>query len=130
MHFTAKAKETLAYLLTLDMPDTVYVEVGASGHISAQCPTQAAVREFRAMFGGGAMWAKEYQPSSKWWIYDTTLPNGIQVHIYACTEAPPTCKAIIEEIEVEEKVPVQWETKMVKKERVRWECGGGEELQS
>ena len=127
MHFTEKAKSTLEYLLKLAVPESVYIEVDTNGHMAAQCPTQSIVREFRAAFGAGVVWKKAYQQGNECWTYDATLPNGIEVHVYACLEAPPTCKAIVEEIEVEEKVPVEWVTKVVKKERVRWECGGDEE---
>jgi|SRR5437016_12242393 len=126
MRLTAAAKSTLKYLLAIDVPESTWIDVDPGGHISAQCPTQLDVRGLRAAFGAGVVWKKAYAEESAWWTYDTTLPGGIQVHVYACKEAPPTCKAIVEEIEVEEKVPVEWVTKVVKKERVRWDCGSGE----
>ena len=127
MHFTKAAKSTLKYLLKLDVPESAYIDVDTDGYIAAQCPTQAAVREFRAAFGGGVVWTKAYDEAMQWWTYDATLPSDIQMHVYACKEAPPMCKAIVEEIEVEEKVPMKWVTKVVKKKRARWECGGDEE---
>ena len=129
MHFTAKAKSTLEYLLRLDVPESAFIDVDTDGRVAAQCATQAAVRELRAAFGAAVVWIKAHANDMQWWTYDTTLPNGIAVHVYACREAPPTCKAIVEEIEVEEKVPVEWVTKVVKKERVRWDCSG-EEVQA
>jgi hypothetical protein len=44
------------------------------------------------------------------------------LRIFGCYEAPPTCRAIEEEYETTEKVPVAWEEQTVTKTRVRWEC--------
>lgn len=129
MHFNTATKATLQYLLTLDLPESTAIAVEADGSVSSQCPTQDAVRRLRAAFGGGVVWHKGYVEGLNWWEYNATLPNGIRVHIYACREAPPTCTAIVETYEEDECVPVQFETRRVTKERVRWDCSGAPEVQ-
>src|SRR5438128_11094344 len=98
MHFTAKAKSTLEYLLRLDVPESAFIDVDTDGRVAAQCATQAAVRELRAAFGAAVVWIKAHANDMQWWTYDTTLPNGILIHIYPSTAAAPTCRAVVEEI--------------------------------
>ncbi len=90
------------------------------------CATQADVRAIRAAFPG-TIWTKRYEQECGWWSYTGTSPAGHAVAIFACREAPPTCRAIVEMVEVEEQVPVKFETRLVTKERVRWECGDAKE---
>lgn len=95
--------------------------------IEFQCATQDEVKALRACFPG-AIWHKTWEPDVKWWTYRATIKdaNGepINLYIYACREAPPTCKAIVEKVVVMRQVPVAFEEREVIEERITWDCGG------
>lgn len=105
------------------LPEGTFIDVNRD-LIDFQAYTQAAVRGIRVAFGGGLVWQKVYSPNTKWWEYSTTLANGFGVRIYACYEAPATCKAIEEQVKVIENVPIAWEEREVTKTVVRWDCSG------
>jgi hypothetical protein len=123
MKMTARTREILAVLLTMDVPEDIYisVEFPIDYDLSAQCNSQADVRRFRALFPG-TFWRKIRPSPGGSWSYTGAAPNGWSIYIYACAEAPPACRAIDEEIEVEEDVPVTFERRTVRKMVRRWEC--------
>lgn len=126
MIINQKTRELLPRLLPklLELPEGQHFDVRFDGYLEMQCWTQAAVKAARACFPG-VVWAKSYEGGElDWWEY-RGLWGGVPVKIYACQEAPPTCRLIEEEIEVEEEVPVAWEKKPVKKVVAKWECGDG-----
>lgn len=133
MRFFPEMRPILAYMVK-HFPDDVYFDIGADGKVGIQANTQAAVRQARAAFPG-VIWKKTYSEGCAWWEYDGTVerrrgffaePLKFDVHIYACHEAPPTCVARIEEVEVEEQVPVQFAKRIVRKQVIRWDCSGEE----
>ena len=113
------------------LPVGQHFDVDSDGaKIGFQAHDQKAVREVFAAFPG-AIWKKTYHADLAWWDYDCKY-EGFRLHIYACAEAPPTCRAIIEDYQVEELVPigrvnVEYEKKMVTKQRIRYECGPDEQ---
>ena len=125
MTLTPRTREVLAWLIssgTLDrLPDQQHIDIGCGHQIQLQCRTRDAARKVRTVFGAGS-WHKEYRQECNWWEFTTTLPNGMIVCIYACQEAPPTCRAVEEEISVVENVPVAWEQRTVTKKVIRWDC--------
>ena len=123
MHMNEKLRERFAEItrLLFMLPDEQWVEIKDDGSLYFQCNTQEAVRHLRECFPG-TVWDKRRDEYNNWWEY-TGKYQGTRLHIYACREAPPTCKAIVKVIEVEEQVPVQFETRRVKKEVVTWDCG-------
>jgi hypothetical protein len=131
MRLVPEVKAKLAELLPLilEMPDGQYLDLnwdGASVAIHLQCQTQAEVKAARAMFPG-AIWRKSYSGGAmNWWEYNGDW-SGTRIKIYACQEAPPTCRMVSREVEVEEQVPIEYETRMVTKTVVEWECGEGAE---
>lgn len=122
MRMSARAKEVLAVLLKLDLPEDVYFDIDTAMYdVHAQCQTQEQLRRFCQAFPG-TFWAKAFDETLRWWEYTGKTPDGILVNIYACREAPPMCKAVEETYEVEESVPVKFETQLVTKTRIRYEC--------
>jgi hypothetical protein len=110
------------------IPDDIYVGWGSGmrAGLDFQVHSQADVRRVRALFPG-TFWTKKYHEGLKWWTYDTTF-EGVALHIYAVSEAPPTCHAIEEEYEaVEYDFPagVSYPKKTVTKTRLRWVCSDG-----
>lgn len=125
MQLNEKTRATLDVMLSRRVPEDVYFDIDNEGSVRAQAKDQDAVRRFRAAFPG-IVWKKSFSEGCNWWEYDGTAPEGFAINIYACSEAPPTCKAIEEEYEAEERVPVRFETRTVTKKRVRWDCGADE----
>jgi hypothetical protein len=112
--------------LLLALPNDQHFELEFNDNDNAiefQCDTQIRVRRLRACFPG-TVWQKSYSASCQWWEYATEYA-GVKLRIYAVKEAPPSCRAIEEEVEVNEEVPVTFETRVVKKKIIRWDCGGG-----
>jgi len=130
MRLTEATTKTLRTLIDIQFPEDIYFDICSAGIVDTQCYTQDEVRRARAAFGGGVVWNKEWVADCGWWEYTAKVPQGFTVNIYACRESPPTCKAIEETYEEEEKVPVAFETKMVTKKRIRWDCSGGQEVQA
>jgi len=137
VYFNDKTKATLRALIdNYDLPTNIYVTVDDNGDVSIQARDQATVRRAGAVFPG-IFWSKQYIESCAWWQYtgkvEPRWPNaifgvgspGFTVRIWACTEAPPTCQAIVEKVMVEEDVAVRWEKRTVERERIRWDCTGG-----
>ena len=88
--------------------------------------TQADVRALMSALPH-AFWKKEFYEGTGSWRYKAQYEE-IHFKILGVQEAPPTCKAIEEEYEVEEKVivnpdDIEYETKTVTKTRIRYECG-------
>lgn len=125
MRLTKETWEVLDWLRQWPLPDhtpaDVWVGMGGERSVRLQAPTQANVKAIRRAFPAGLLWRKEFNTYCAWWQYTTTL-DGIELRIFACAEAPPACRAIVETYEAEERVPVAFETRTVTKERVRWEC--------
>jgi hypothetical protein len=82
--------------------------------------TQSETTAARQAFPG-TIWKKLHNETLGWWEYESDY-NGFHIHIYGCKEAPASCRAIEEEVEVEEEVPVAFETRKVMKKKLRWEC--------
>jgi hypothetical protein len=129
MRLDETTKTALNVLLAVAFPADVYFDIDGEGNVNAQCATQDQVRRARVSFGGGVVWEKTYSEGCGWWEYRASVPQGFKVYLYACKEGPASCRAIEEEVEVEEKVPVQYETRTVKKKVIRWDCSGGTEAQ-
>jgi hypothetical protein len=123
MKFNAQNVRIMRDLLTRPIPEDVDVNIWEGGDVMVQASTQDAVQRFRAAFPG-TIWTKRYSEDCQWWEY-IALVGDIHVNIFACYEAPPTCRAIEEEVEVEKQVPTGFTTVRVKEKRVRWECGDG-----
>jgi hypothetical protein len=69
-------------------------------------------------------WKKEFNKACDWWEYRSKY-KGLAIRIYACNEAPASCKAITEVRTVTEQVPLTFGTRVVTKEVVvGWDCGG------
>ena len=102
------------------IPNGQWFSLGDST-VEFQCYTQAEVQALRVCFPG-AFWTKQYQESQQWWQYTTNV-EGIPLKIYACREAPPTCRAIEETYEAVEQIPTAFEVRIVTKTRIRYECG-------
>lgn len=105
------------------LPVSTYYDVKWGGKtIETQANTQAAVAKIRQSFPG-VVWEKEYDEINKWWEYAGKF-EGTTIRIYACTEQPATCKAIVEKKMVEKKIPIGYETKFVEEDViVGWDCG-------
>lgn len=131
MYMTEKIKEMLplAVSIMLALPDDCLASISDKGKgelsIHLQAGSLDEVRRLRSLFPG-SIWAKSRHETLNWWEYSATV-NGIHVEIYGCTEAPPTCRMVTREIEIEEQVPVEWEMRRVPKTVVEWECGEGAE---
>jgi len=92
-------------------------------NISLQAHTQERAREVRAAFPG-VIWSKKWRDGLNWWEYHGTF-KGWEIMIYACAEAPPACKAIVEKRLVKTKRPIAFETIEEEKDViVGWDCGG------
>lgn len=130
MRLTNEVKRIVPTLIAVGFPEDIYFDIDSEGKVEAQCHTQDAVRRARTVFGGGVMWDKRWDKGCAWWVYSALVPQGFNVVLYACKEAPPSCTAIEEEYEAEENVPVTFERRIVTKKRVRWDCSGGVEMQS
>lgn len=103
------------------LPENQYFECYGTD-LRFQADTQAALHRLLPLLPH-VIWKKEYNNYAKWWAY-TAEWNGLNLKIYAVKEAPPTCKVITEEQEVEEIVPTTWEVVKVKKMVVvGWDCG-------
>lgn len=130
MKLVPEVKARLVELLPiiLALPDGQRFDLnwdGVTVAVHLQCATQAEVKAARATFPG-VVWKKGYQGlyGLNWWEYDGDW-LGTPVHIYACREAPPTCRMVSREVDVEEQVPIAFEARMVTKTVVEWECGEG-----
>lgn len=104
------------------LPDGTYFDTCRNGSLDLILCSQQQVAAVRAALGP-ALWRKEYVQEPNWWAYHAEV-CGVPVRIYGVHEAPPTCKAIVEEYDAEEQVPVAFETRIVHKQRiVGWDCG-------
>ena len=99
--------------------ETAETHVGGS-RLEMQAATQADVRALLDAFPG-VLWTKRYDEACQWWTYEGRQ-DGVEVGIYAVREAPPTCTAIVEEREVEERVPVAFTRTVRKPVIVGWNC--------
>lgn len=95
--------------------------------------TQEQVKLLRSAFPG--VWKKTRRDSLGWWDYSIVVHPNLRILTLGCTENPPTCRLIEEEVEVIEQVPVafteevrmvqvpvQYEERQVKKTVSRWVC--------
>jgi hypothetical protein len=130
MYLSAEIKDQLPVVFNIltNLPDDCHVSLDSrydtNGlEVRLQANDQNEVRRWRRHFPR-AVWKKTYSESLKWWEYETT-DEGIRIEIYGCTEAPPSCRMVSREVEVEEDVPVQFEKRKVTKTVVEWECGEG-----
>jgi hypothetical protein len=90
------------------------------GTLEFQRDTQAEVRNLIRVLPR-AVWSKQFVKDCNWWEYTTSI-DDVPMHIFAVKEAPANCKAIKEEYQVEEQVPIAFEARTVTKTRLRWEC--------
>lgn len=125
MRATAAVREQLRTEFFRSLPDDQYFEIDQDGHWSFQCETQADVRALRRALQQHVKhhtWRKAFYAGAKWWEYFNEKLDGKPIKVYACREAPEQCRAITETVEVEERVPVEFETRTVTREVTRWEC--------
>lgn len=111
------------------LPDDCHFSIssltdGNKIEVLLQANTQEQVKRWRGLFPHST-WSKEPHSSLKWWEYKTDY-HGVAVTIYGCMEAPPTCRLERRTEMVEEKVPVEFETRMVEREIIEWKCNGEE----
>jgi hypothetical protein len=130
MYMTEANKAALPKIaeLLVALPSDLCISLWGDNRIdlSIQGSTQEQAAAIRAYLPG-LIWKKEYKQNFGWWEYKTTSPSlGCEVTIYGVTEAPPTCRVERRTIEVEEEVPVAFETRMVAKEVVEVHCGDGD----
>lgn len=115
-----------AAMLLDRVPTDTWVELH-DDELRFQASSQAAVREVRRRFPG-VFWTKEWAESCGWWTYRGEF-RGVRIHIYAVSEAPPTCHAVEETVEVEEPVMVPTgETRKVTRTKLKWICADGERV--
>jgi hypothetical protein len=121
MAYTGAGLKALAPLL-LTMPDGIHFDtrMGVEPAVEFIAYTQKEVADIRTFFPG-ALWKKHYRSDLEWWEYEISWA-GTYVRIYACREAPPSCRAIEETIIVKERVPVTFEEREVEKKVIRWDC--------
>ncbi len=139
MYLTQKTREALLDLINeRNFPEDVHFEVSDYGDagclVQVQASNQAAVRRVRGAFPG-VIWEKSYSTRCQWWEYNGKITPTLSIQVYACKEAPPTCRAIEEEVEVEKLVPesatpITYVRKKVLEKRVRWECGSDSVVQA
>jgi len=128
VHMTKLIKKELEYLVPVltHLPDGQHVDIEEHDNeirIGMQCWTQAEARATRRCFPG-TTWEKRYQAGDlNWWEYHGKW-NGLVLKIYACHEAPPTCRMSKRIVEVEERIPIEFETRMVPKVVIEWKCDG------
>ena len=103
------------------LPNGTFFDTTVTG-LEFQADSQAKVKELRQCLPH-VIWEKKYNSCCKWWEYCAKI-NNLTLKIYAVKENPPTCKAIYEEREVQSKVPIKFETRMIKeKVIIGWDCG-------
>ena len=108
------------------LPVGQHFAIGSDGkRLEMQASDQKKVKAIMTLFPG-CIWKKSNRKDLQWWEYDSEC-NGVKLHIYACRQAPPTCKAVEEEYETEERVPIKYETRRVVKTRTRWICPDDED---
>ena len=94
--------------------------------VEFQIATQAGFAEFRKCFPG-IVWSKEWSDDTKWWEFVAEWRDWT-LKVYACHEAPKTCRAITEVRTVTEQVPVTYKEVTHEKEViVGWDCGAEED---
>lgn len=84
-------------------------------------------------------WTKIHSDMCDWWEFVKEYA-GVRINIYACREAPKTCRKVDKVIEVDEQVPVrfedqvqtvqvpvEFETRRVQKTFSEWVCDGADE---
>ena len=108
------------------LPVGTYYDVLGEKSLKIQASGDA-VQAVRAAFPG-QIWKKVPPTDSHydWWEYQTTLPNGIEVEIYADRRGPLSCKRVetkVTEVEIVD-VPVttRKESREVTHTVVTWEC--------
>jgi hypothetical protein len=107
------------------LPDDTHFDISASIDkpvFSCQAYSHEQAARIRQSLPA-ARWEKHYDRTLEWWHWEANW-EGINFHIYGCTKPPKTCKAITEKKTFEERVPTEWETRIVEKEVVvGWDCG-------
>jgi hypothetical protein len=146
MFFNANTRPVIRHLSNLKFPegtDLIVRKVEKWENLSGQkvlvrieATTQELVRAVRKLFPG-VIWSKSH--NQFWgWCYSGIVRArrfrnpSFAVEINGCKEAPPTCHAIVEQVEVEESVQVvapQYETRKVMREKVRYECTDGAKVE-
>ena len=110
------------------IPDGQHFDLSPNG-FEFQCYDQASCAALRKTLPHG-IWKKEFVVDCGWWAYTMTY-KGIGLRIYACREAPKTCKAIFAEKQVVERVATGYTDRVVTKQViVGWDCGGKKEKKS
>ena len=146
MFFNANTRPVIRHLSNLKFPDGTDIivrktesyerDLKAQVLVRVQASTQELVRAVRACFPG-VIWKKQHSEWSGWSYSGIVRARRFRnpvfaVEISGCQEAPPTCHAIVEQIEVEEMVLVvepKYETRKVLKEKVRYECSDAEKVE-
>lgn len=106
------------------LPEWAFWNIDFNGmerqNLEIQAASQEKARELRQVLLI-PHWKKEFSQSLNWWEWIAEI-GELRVRIYACKEAPPTCKLIEEEYTTTERVPVAFEEREVVKTRKRWDC--------
>jgi len=103
------------------VPDDMWVEV-KDCMLGFQGNTQSNAAYIRSLFPG-VFWRKAFiKGACNWWEYYGNY-EGVDIKIYAVSEAPPTCKAVTRIVEFEEEVPTAFAMRLVKRKVVEWDCG-------
>lgn len=127
MILTPKLKAALPDLLPilLSLPDDTPVEPHfGNADLAIQCYSQERVKELRSCFFG-TIWTKKPNEFTGKWEYRTTW-NGLAILLYACQEAPPSCRAVTRTVTVKRSVPVAFEEREVEESVTEWHCGDEE----
>ena len=123
-YMTAEVKARMPKIIKLAalVPESTFVDIALTG-ISMQAHTCEQVQATRKLFPP-AVWKRTWNKSGGWWFYEATI-EGVRLDIYACSEAPPQCKAIMEKRTVTRQVPTAYEEVTEEQEViVGWDCGG------
>lgn len=112
--------------LLRQLPNETQFDIGYREKIlEFQASTRDQFRNIRDAFPG-LLWTKTWRQELDWWQFDAKTTNGWKLHVYACREKPPVCKAITEKKVVKryrEKVPAVMEEYEEEKEViVGWDC--------
>ncbi len=88
--------------------------------IRCQAWTQSEVKKAKGALPP-VVWKREW--ANNWWTYEAVSASGIKFRMYACSEAPPQCKAVKKVRTVTKEVPVAFEKQEVVEEYIEWDCG-------
>src|SRR5690349_18665733 len=95
------------------LPEYSYwaIEAGSDNvELRVHAGSQDTVRQIRSVLPI-RKWNKEYVESCDWWEYKA-LYQGVNVRLFACKEAPRTCRRVERKVLIKEQVGVEFEERM------------------